>query len=230
MEQNWYWHQMPDGTPCGFFMNAVAQDEHRETSFRGRELPLAGNFAFWTSIFDVLSDREVRTAILDDVVLLVASHQDRLTRKMSRRLQITLTRHIGWSRGVYRIDDHAHQAWWSPDDDAHDPDLVRHCQLGKWSTGWQVNLDRLDVRAPLTKALTLVYSVHWEEHNGWVIKIYKIFPGEDTGKMKGDMSRKSGMVFFHRDHPGQPLTQSDTYRQAAIPEMVQKKQGPVRRP
>lgn len=71
------------------------------------------------------------------------------------------------------------------------------------STAKQVKAES-KILAPLTNIVTVVYSLHF---NGGAPKvvIHSLYPGQDVGKLKGDITSREGVAFFGWEHPGAPL-------------------------
>jgi hypothetical protein len=61
------------------------------------------------------------------------------------------------------------------------------------------------VFAPLTSELTFAITVErWPM--GLDVNIHTLYPGPNFGQLKGDVTARTGLVLFDREHPGDDLS------------------------
>jgi hypothetical protein len=194
------------GTVCHIVMSAETAKRLSGTCFRGRHMVVSGNLAIWSCFEDVLDDEFV----MDDLIHAIEGviiKEDGHPSENSRRLQIVYPTDVGWSSTSRCIDES--DSWWCPDDEEFDLKLVEKFPRSHRVRGYRVRLDRTDIQAPLDYNVTLGYELRFTTDNGWEAEVFTIYPGENIGRLSGDMTKK-GFLFFDFNHPGQPLAQSDT--------------------
>lgn len=192
---------LPDKSPCLVIMRHETCERLATKCFRKTEKPLSGNFAFWNDLLSMWKDADIRSSLLDDVMTAILEANDFPT--TTQRLEIDYGSDVGWSSTSRRIDGATHNSWRSPNDEIVDNRLVETFEPNKKSTALRVRLDRTDIKAPLTNRLTIVYELKFEPNHGWVVVIHSVYPGENVGLLRGDVTAREGVVFFDFNHPGE---------------------------
>ena len=172
-----------DGT-IAVIARREARDRLQGKSFRGTSIALAGNFCRWNNVRDLFSHIQVVAGFRTDVEQALSEHS------RTNSVAIDCCEIIGWS---------------STDDlSRYHPDDLERFEPNRKSSGLRVKLSRPDLRAPLTKLVTIVYELK-EEGYGVVAIIHSVYPGRDIGELHGDVTERESCVFFDWSHPGQPI-------------------------
>jgi hypothetical protein len=152
------------------------------TCFRGKEHRLAGNFARWNDALEMLEDADFRDPFLDDV-LEVVSEDDLLEH-------------------AYELEIEVEKCGWSSTDDISkfSPRDVEVFNPNRHTLAYRVKSD-IGVRAPLVDVLTVKYEIKLED-SGWVVVIHTVYPGENIGRLTGNVSQREQIVFYDWSHPG----------------------------
>ena len=85
--------------------------------------------------------------------------------------------------------------------DYKEDDLERFT-INRRSKGLRVKMCRTDLLAPKTCELTIVYELKIEDDK-LVAIIHSIYPGQDIGELRGNVTVREKRVFFDWNHPGQ---------------------------
>jgi hypothetical protein len=190
----------------------ICRDETRErlaaTAFRGKDRPLAGNFSRWASIDEMLDDREVRADCAENFIEaldeLYADYR-KLGLKWDRFWhENECMRTIGWSSTI-------------PFDQLAEDVPLDEFRLSANAHGLRVRRTSGRILAPLTEAYTLRYDVRFES-DAWAVVITNAYPGLCIDLVDGDVSRREGIAFFDRQHPGEPL-QAPARKRSDDPDM-----------
>jgi len=153
------------------------------TCFRG-SLRAAGDFYGYSSIGGLLDDRHVKRPI--SAALREFLQDLPFSARTEFRCTIELGKPVGWASTIPR-------------------DLVNPCKCQEvWpNKNWHaLKVMSEDIPAPLTNKLTIVLGL---SHNrrGWDARVRAVFPGDDFGKLVGDLTRERGLVIFDFNHPGE---------------------------
>ena len=153
----------------------------KQSCFRGKAVRLSGNFHRWGSIGEMLQDAYVMEEFLADVA-------DAIRLKTPQNsVRIDYDFPVGWEGTAPRHN-------FSPGDlEPYKPN-ARSC-------GLRVKPTRINLFAPRTDFLTIVYSFRLKRGRPLII-IHSAYPGEDVGELDGDVTAREGRVFFDQNHPG----------------------------
>ena len=201
----WFPAFIQDGSPCVIIMRATTREWLATTCFRGVSRQFSGNFTKWNDFHQMLNDKHILQMLLSHIQSVICRAGD--FPDPNQRVEIMYPSEVGWSSTSRLIDqkDDTTNSWWSPDNEQFDNRLVEPFKLNRSSAALRIRPDRIDIKAPLTCALTIVYELRFEAGVGWVAVVHKVYPGEDFGALNGDVTRREGVIFFNFDHPGQPL-------------------------
>lgn len=179
-------HFRIDGIAVAFIVRSVTEQRLSTTCFRGTDKKLAGNFMAFRShndLFDT-SDSTWLPGFVADI-------------------KETLER--GDSTASYSFDKGTDVGWsGTASISRYQPDDMEIFEPNRRSQAFRIKTSRCDLLAPLTSLVTMVYEVRIEGSIIGVI-IHSIYPGEDIGELRGDVSKREGIVFFDWNHPGEPL-------------------------
>lgn len=173
-----------EGTPATIVVRKMTKNRLRETCFRGTGMKKAGNFSRWNSAKELFRDKVVLEWFLGHIAELCYK-VDVGTYSCCLR---SYPGHVGWE-----------STDWLRKYDSED---LEEFVLNRKSTGLRVKFDRVDLRAPKTCSLTIVFELK-EEHRRPVAVIHSIYPGEDVGELVGNVTERESRVFFDWDHPGE---------------------------
>lgn len=165
-------------------VRAEARERLAERRFKGVDVAVAGNFSRWATLEEFMSD---------DVVLLALDEEFRKTYRKddfrTKSFEIRFGgRWIGWSN--------------TDNLEIYTEEMLEVFEPNRRSLGYRVKLDRTDLEAPRTDIVTVTYEFR-DEPDGPVAVIHSIYPGENIGVVRGDISRDKEIVFFDYNHPGQ---------------------------
>ena len=178
--------------PITIIVREASERHIRLHNFRGSEIRCAGNFFRWENLDDFLKDQEFLYTLKDDV-------DDALQQEhVHRTFEYDFDANIGWSSTVPlgKIDD----------------SFLERFNLNEHAFGMRVKCSHKEIKAPLTKTVTVTYELKRETDRGngreqLSVVIFSIHPGVGIGPIRGNMStpRKDfpGCDFFGRDHPGE---------------------------
>jgi len=157
-----------------------------KTCFRGTDKPLAGNFSIWNDIYDLFANPTVIQDFIHDA--------DEAVREQSwgtNSVSIKLDSPVGWAGtddvARYRLED------------------LESFQPNRRSCALRVRQDRLDLKAPQTDLLTIVYELRHEQdfkESRIILIVHSVYPGHDIGELGGDITFREKCVFFDWSHPG----------------------------
>lgn len=217
-----FFTKLPDGAPCHISMRWQTQRRLSDTCFRGGDKEVAGNFAFWHSFQEMLADEVFLDAFLADILDVIEysdvddpdecpddnePDDERWNggRNSTHRLTIEYPEDVGWDSAVNSLDSGL-DGHWCPKCRRPDSRLVEwfNPNYRKDATALRVRLNRKDVLAPLTDCITLVYQIKFESGIGWKVIVHTVYPGDDIGPLRGNISNREGIVMFDFKHPGEP--------------------------
>ncbi|HEX7724335.1 MAG TPA: hypothetical protein VF438_01190 [Candidatus Paceibacterota bacterium] len=157
------------------------------TCFRNSAHPLAGNFMTWRSCSDMFADREFCREFPIDIGLAIDAQEFGIT-----GLCMEMSTMVGWSGSI-------------PRSSIPRADLEKF-NLNRVGTAFGLRLKSTctDLRAPKTNLVTLVYRLTMGPADSYIVDIRTIYPGEDVGELRGDVTRREGRIFFDWSHPGEP--------------------------
>ncbi len=174
-----------DGLTVAFIVRSVTENRLSTTCFRGPDKKLAGNFSVFRSASEAFKTQDVDwfPGFIDDIRQMLERGESTASYSFDKGFN------VGWS-GTAKISQ-------------YQPEDMEYFEPNRRSRALRVKTDRRDLCAPLTSVITLVYEVRLEGNLVGVV-IHSIYPGEDIGELKGDVSAREGIVFFDWNHPGQP--------------------------
>jgi hypothetical protein len=178
--------------PITIIVRDESEKHIRLHNFRGYGVRCAGNFFQWDTLDAFLEDDEFLYVLKEDVEEALRGND------LYRSFEYDFDANIGWSSTVPLglIDE----------------GFLETFNLNKTAFGKRVKSAYQDIRAPLTKTVTVTYELKCETDRGTQrdqlsVVIFSIHPGVDIGPLRGNMSqpRKDfpGCDFFGWDHPGQ---------------------------
>lgn len=161
-------------------------------NFRGHDVRCAGNFFRWDTLDEFLEDDEFLYVLKEDVEEALREND------LYRTFEYDFTASIGWSSTVplAQIDEGFLESFF----------------LNKIAFGMRVKSAHQDIKAPLTRTITVTYELKCETDSGngrqqLSVVIFSIHPGVGIGPIRGNMStpRKEspGWIFFDRNHPAE---------------------------
>lgn len=168
--------------PVEFIIVPETRNRLMKRHFRKDRRNVAGNFMYWPNPNTVIRDPRVRKHFTDDVLEAVRLRSKR------NSVCIDLERPLGWES----TDDLANY-------DEKDLELF---EPNNKSIAFRVRTDRVDLLAPQTYCLTIVYEIRVDQSRIAVI-VHSMYPGEDVGELRDNISEREKCVFFDWDHPGQ---------------------------
>ncbi len=178
--------------PITIIVREASERHIRLHNFRGSKIRCAGNFFRWENLDDFLKDQEFLYTLKDDV-------DDALQQEhVHRTFEYDFDFNIGWASTVPlgQIDD----------------SFLESFNLNKNAFGMRVRSAHQDIKAPLTKTVTVTYEPKREIDRGsrreqLSVVIFSIYPGKHIGPIRGNMSKPRkdfpGYDFFDWNHPGQ---------------------------
>ncbi len=174
---------LKSGVIAAIVVRSTTKNRLDTKCFRGTSEVLAGNFCLWNSAEELFSDREVMghfLAELDEMWLA----QNFGTHSVG----VVYPTHVGWEST-------------SPLKNYDEKDLEQF-DLNRQSWGLRVKPASIDLLAPQTNELTIVYEFKSEDDRP-VAVVHSIYPGKDIGELYGDVTDREQRVFFDWFHPGQ---------------------------
>lgn len=176
---------LADGAALNIILGHETGKRLRNTCFRGRNKRLAGNFFLWSHPEEPFSNFIVRGAFLESVSRLANSDQ---TGQQISSVTARCSEPVGWESTAPLSD--------------YGDNVLEEFAPNRKSRALRVKPECKFMPAPLTRRVTLVYTLHAEEGRGWVAIIRTLYPGVNIGELKGDVTRRERRVFFDWNHPG----------------------------
>jgi hypothetical protein len=177
------YYDRPDGNAIRLIVPLGTLERLATTCFRGRMKNLAGNFKIWASASELLDDPMIAKELLAEIESM------RKDGEVDGTFSITIVcdRPIGWSSTAKIASQVSPSA-------VEKRNLNRHASalFVKESTG---------IQAPLTDQVTFVCTAQLEDRETLII-VRSIYPGDDVGELTGDMTARTGHVWFAWTHPG----------------------------
>ena len=158
------------------------------TCFRGTELARAGNFFAYHDIGELMRDRTLFTALVEDIEENYEEHGIVVGAQYS--CEVEMSRLVGWSSTDSAIN--------------YPLDALEIFRPNKRSEALRVKSDHAHYKAPKTVLITTIYTIAIDERgdNDFIVFVHSIYPGKDIGELKGDVSGRENVVFFDWNHPG----------------------------
>ncbi len=150
--------------------------------FRGAGKKLAGNFGAWNTFLDFLADPDTQEILGEELSIIKEKNGD-------GRYRICIDypdREIGWESTL-----HASQL--------EEGEADHTVSVLSANRNWCANF----FEAGFTKAQVTDLVTMSVEITGGVIKVHTMYPGEDVGRLNGDMTTKKGLYFFDFNNPGE---------------------------
>lgn len=163
------------------------------TCFRGVHNELAGNFSKWNTFEEFAYD--------DDF-----DFGD----EMYKSIVSTLNESRDCKMGVVTLDFEETIGWESTDSiELYDPNNLESFNPNNRSVGLRVAKHLIDIKAPKTSLVSIVYGILNDGHN-ILASILTIYPGKYIGPLRDpnggdheDITKREGRVFFDWYHPGE---------------------------
>ncbi len=159
----------------------------RSTCFRQSGQPLAGNFYRWKYDNQFLTDSFILSELVDEALEVLSNKPDPCG---TWSVEIEYPSYVGWASAVHLFDI---------------PFDIEEFNPNKWTRAWRVKDPT--VPAPLTKTLTVIYSLEQPRFDGDTpaMIIQSMYPGSDTPLGTHDKLRDIDCheaVFFPWENPG----------------------------
>lgn len=178
--------------PITIIVREKSEQHVRSHNFRGYRVRCAGNFFRWDTLDAFLEDQEFLFALQEDVEEAVRENHSQ------RTFEYDFDAYIGYSSTIPlgRVNE----------------DYLEPFNLNRNAFGMRVKSVHQDIKAPLTRTITVTYELKGETDHGskreqLSVVIFSIHPGEDVGPLRGNMSKprkeSGGWIFFGWDHPGE---------------------------
>lgn len=162
------------------------------TCFRGRGVRQAGNFFRWENFDQLMAEQgELIRTLIREAILQESARQPE-TPTFTESIWIDCEVLVGWTSTVARV--------------AYGQNELEVFHPNRHSTALRVRRDSGHY-APRTSLLTLVCGFHFDQladRREWSVTVYSVYPGEDIGELRGDITAREGVAFFGWEHPGQP--------------------------
>lgn len=171
------------GRRVGIAVGGETEARLMTTCFRGRQFALAGNFFRWESSVELFGDDFVATEIAKYVT------DPGFEPAWANSLTIGYRAAVGWTSTVKRS--------LVPDAD------LEPFQPNRRSTALIVRPGRR--LAPLTRYLTVIFQKPTLYLNQTTLVVRSVYPDEDVGELRGDLTEREGIVFFAWTNPGEPV-------------------------
>lgn len=155
------------------------------TCFRGSSCRQAGNFFRWSCFGEFISDPFVLSQLLPILKELVKQELV----NYSHRHELEFDFDVGWDR-IIEFDELTAEQF----DTCEELPLNRRGDVA-------LHLPDNLIKAPRTNVLTIVLTMRHIGH--WQFGIWDIYPGEDAGEVKGDMSDEHGYIYLRWSNPGE---------------------------
>ena len=161
------------------------------TCFRGTEVRVAGNFCRWTRFAQVFA------ALRADIEAGITECLDAMLEAEPERKS--------FDDGL-EIEDHDTVGWSGTDERTrYDDEELEGFQPSDQSTGLRLR-EHVGRLAPHTRHVTFVLSfVQVDQWGTWVVHVMSVYPGPDVGKLRGDVTLRTGRIFLGWSLPGEPL-------------------------
>lgn len=173
-----------DGSPCLIVVGPFTTERLSSTCFRGGRQ--AGDFINWRKPEDVFADEYVQREFLTDVAEL-AGQRGQNHSKFSQSVTIVCPEKIGW-RGTHQSS-------------LYTAKQLEPFKPNKKSSAWRIKPGI--ALAPLTRDLTIIYELVWNDGQGWAAIVHSLYPGPDIGVLHGNITERELVVFFAWDNPGE---------------------------
>lgn len=184
--------RLSDGAPVHLTFGERTLARLARTCFRGRECTLAGNFSRWETAEQFLRDEDAMTLFLGHVLAAtdkLSVHEE--VRKFNATFE--MSQPVGWESTARRVDFRPHQL------EEFTPPPTEFALQPSWK-GLRVKLSS-GILAPPTRTVTVIYRLAFEPH-GWGVEVMSTYPGQHLGRLLGNVTERTGRVFFPFDHPG----------------------------
>lgn len=152
------------------------------TCFRGTPCRCAGNFFYWRSAFELFSDPDFLSTFLDEVGELYA-----LREFGTSSFTVNMGNSVGWAS--------------TGDLSKFNTDDLEVFNPNRRSVALKLKTSCINIKAPMTSLVTCVFELR-DELSAPVVIVHSIYPGQDIGELKGDVTAREGCVFFDWNHPG----------------------------
>lgn len=166
----------------GIAVRLEAEQRISEKRFKGKSVPVAGNFSRWGSLYELMRDVKALSSLCAEL-----ENAYNVSEFGTHSFEVEFEDFIGWSN--------------TDDLEIYNEDDLEEFNPNRKSVGYRVRMDRTRIKAPKTKVVTFVYEFR-DEPALPVAVIHSIYPGNDIGEVRGEISKDLSIVFFDYNHPG----------------------------
>jgi hypothetical protein len=174
---------LEDGTPIRIIVSHPTYMRLKGTCFRAKRLSLAGNFFRWDSPMEVINDRDVLPALMNDI-----NKQWKMRDFNTVSISIMLTSPAGWESTAPREN--------------YQKEDLEEFKPNKKSKALRIKKNRKNLLAPKTSKVTVIYQLTLQDDNTPVVMVHSMYPGTDVGELTGNITEREGLIFFDWNHPG----------------------------
>lgn len=170
-------------TPVRLVMPARNNRQLLDTRFLGRRNCFASCIFRWHSPLQLLSDPLLQAKLLGDIV----DSTDEFSELGLNCWSVSMdhTEPIGWESSDLADNYQERDSYYYP--------------LNQQAIIRRLHSDLPDVIAPLTTRVTIVYSLRWDDEQGWITFVHDLQPGVDLGNPVGDLTKRERRVLYaHR--------------------------------
>lgn len=188
---------LSNGLRIQIIVRGATRNRLTRTCFRGTDRRLAGNFSTFVNSEDVLQNESVLSGLRPSIMESFREFREVAEEEKGTRLNtfsetIQINHVVGWE-STGSLGDY------------NESDLEPFHPNGR-SHALRVKLDRIDILAPKTDLVTIIYEIEHKGRNpnfGWNIIIHSMYPGVDIGDLYDDITEREKRIFFHWNHPGE---------------------------
>ena len=182
--------QLSNGDWVEVIMPFKKGDQLSCTCFRGRHCHQAGNFSVWNNFRSFWHDPEAQALLAAELEKLVAKEEA----GEEHRIELEFSTYIGWDRMMDMEDLSL--------------DELEACELRNInSQARALHLPDHVLPAPTTNIVTMVFNMKHDGH--WIFYICDMYPGPDCGEVRGDMTERKKLIYFHWSARGEELEASN---------------------
>jgi len=177
---------LSNGEKVQIFLSRIQAERLTGTCFRGKERQLAGNFFRWPHFAAFLKDPEVQERLDEKLIALLNEPIE----GREHRIELEFDDVVGWDSVLERSE--------------LSKEVLDRCRPRSFNQdacalfvpdGW--------IPAPKTSVVTVVMRSYLHSDGHWKFVIYTIYPGEDVGRLQGDMTERHGLVWLSWRNPGE---------------------------
>jgi len=179
-----YW--LLDDFGCAVIVRRATEKRLSKTCFRGRSLKRAGNFFLWSVVGELLRDPFIKDELMRELCDIFAEETFKEYESVTKSFVIDYGSPVGWSSTAPLA--------------SFTNDILEPFNLTRRATCLRVKSNS-PVLAPQTTNITFVIECKLKRGDPVAI-VHSIYPGEDIGPLKGDVTKREGVAFFGWDYVG----------------------------